>query len=45
MDITTIILIILGVVAGVGFAIFSWRFENVGNVSNEDSQKDSEGKE
>lgn len=41
MDITTIILILLGVGAAIGIGVFSWRFENVSNVAEEESKQDS----
>lgn len=44
MDITTIILIILGVGIAIGLCIFSWRFENVSNVSEEDLANNTETK-
>lgn len=45
MDITTILLVILGVGIAIGLCIFSWRFENVSNVSEEDLANNTEGKE
>lgn len=39
MDITKIILIAICIIGVVGFSIFSWRFENVGNSEEENSQE------
>lgn len=44
MDITTILLLVLGVGAAIGLCIFSWRFENVSNVSEEDLANNTETK-
>lgn len=44
MDITTILLLVLGVGAAFGLCIFSWRFENISNVSEENSANRTETK-
>ena len=43
MDFTTIILVLLGVSAAIAIGVFSWRFENVSNV-NEEEKTNSEEK-